>query len=235
MRKIILLCIFVLKILPANSQSFKVEYLGFDGLATTYKRYMTWGLGYHREFNDKLTVGLNYRSYYGFIPPHDREFDQTTDISFDTKASDGSRIAGDVSFFRDISWYEIFYSSRYYFHSVHDNGLFIEESIGYYHLKSIIDIYRLEYNSNTVSADKSTLGDLEQVDILVPLSLHLGVRGYVETMGKNDLGYDFSVGMKYILNDANPTLQNSFFREYGETIELSKLSLDIAIPFTMLF
>lgn len=234
MKKLVLI-FFSFFIFDASFGQVKVEYLGFDALGVKYKRFVTWGLGYHHELGEKITIGLNYRSYYGFIPPHDRESYNTTRFDIEIIGQNGTPEIATVEYLHDLSWFGFYYSSRYFFTSIRDNGFFIEESIGYYRMKSIVDVINFGPDFGTTPADKTLLGELEQVDILVPIALHFGARAYVETSSKNDLSYDFTVGLQYLTGDANPVMKNTLFRQNGETIKYSKLSFDIAISFGMMF
>ncbi|MFZ7116746.1 MAG: hypothetical protein ACO1G9_15295 [Bacteroidota bacterium] len=235
MKKKLLLIVSLFIFNTSFAQDVKVEYLGFDGIGARYKRYLTWGLGYHHELGEKITIGLNYRSYYGFLPNHDPEFDNTATFNLEVVNQNGVIETAKVDFFRDISWYGFYYSSRFFFSSIRDDGYFIEESIGYYHMRSILDVQSFVYGYGPEAADMSILGKLEQVDILYPIALHFGARGYLDTGALNDLTYDITIGAQYVLGDPNPVLKNIVFRENGESIRFSKLSFDLAISFGMMF
>ncbi len=235
MKKFLLLICTLFFCNESFAQDVKVEYLGFDGIGVKYKRFMTWGLGYHHELGEKITIGLNYRSYYGFVPPHDPDFDNTSSFDIDVVDQNGITESARVDYFRDLSWYGFYYSTRFFFKSIRDDGFFFEESIGYYHMKSIIDVKSFYYGYGPQSADMSVLGELKQVDILIPIGLHLGARAYVETGAKNDISYDFAFGVQYLTGNSDPILKNPVFRDKGETIKFSKLSFDMAFSFGLMF
>ena len=104
MKKFLLLICTLFFCNESFAQDVKVEYLGFDGIGVKYKRFMTWGLGYHHELGEKITIGLNYRSYYGFVPPHDPDFDNTSSFNIDVVDQNGITESARVDYFRAVSY-----------------------------------------------------------------------------------------------------------------------------------
>jgi hypothetical protein len=142
-----------------NGRDFLGERISLDGLGVNLNSYIEYGLGYNRQWNDKLSVGARFKLLSGIANVHTKKsqlgihtdaetFDLTIDGSMRVNSSNVMHIANDTTGQNAMNMYEYAYNFKNMGFGI-DAGANYKFSDKFSINASVVDLGFINWKTNT--------------------------------------------------------------------------------------